>query len=390
MPIYFIFLTAGYILSQFFRSFLPVLTSALERDIGADAADLSTAAGMWFLVFASVQIPVGAALDKIGPKRTGSYLFAIGGGGGALIFAMAQAPWHISVAMGLIGIGCSPVLMSAYYILARDYPASRFAFFAALILAVGQSGLLVGSLPMALLVEVAGWRVSMLGMAVTALLVAFGIHRTVKDPPPVEGAPVASIWEVLGIRAVWPVYVLMLVSYAPAGGLRGLWAGPYFAETFGADARVIGLVTLIMSLAMIGGALFFGPADRILGTRKWINFTAVSVSAMFLAVMALSPPSSFWVATAIFACIGFSLNVYAMIMAHGRAFFPAHMVGRGVSIINFCAMGGVGLSQFATGQIYRAAEATPGTDPFTAIFTFYVCAQILGLVVYLLVQDRTD
>lgn len=389
MPFFFVLLVAGYVLSQFFRSFLPVLTVALGRDIGADASDLSTAAGMWFLVFASVQIPVGAALDRIGPRRTGSVLLAFGGGGGAAVFALAQAPWQISVAMGLIGIGCSPVLMSAYYILARSYPAARFATLAALILAVGQSGNLAGSLPLALLVEAIGWRAAMAGMALLSLAVAFGLWRFVIDPPPIEGAPVASLWEVLSIRAVWPIYILMLVAYAPAGGLRGLWAGPYFAQTYGADARVIGYVTLIMGAAMIAGSLFYGPSDRILGTRKWVNFAGVAVSAVLVAVLAMHVPSTLWGATALFAGVGFVLGNYPMIMAHGRAFFPPHMVGRGVSLINFCAMGGVGLSQMITGRIYRAAEGG-AADPFAAIFTFYLVAQVLGLVVYLFVKDRID
>ena len=169
MPFYFVFLTAAYVLSQFFRSFLPVLTVALERDIGATPSDLSAAAGTWFLIFALAQVPVGSALDRVGPRRTASILLAFGGGGGALLFAVAQAPWHITVAMGLIGIGCSPVLMSAYFILARAYPAARFATLAALILAVGQSGNLAGSLPLALLIEWVGWRAAMLGMAALSL-----------------------------------------------------------------------------------------------------------------------------------------------------------------------------------------------------------------------------
>ena len=58
----FVLLILAYVLSQFFRSFLPVLTNVLDRDIGADPADLSLAAGMWFLIFAAMQIPVAWAL----------------------------------------------------------------------------------------------------------------------------------------------------------------------------------------------------------------------------------------------------------------------------------------------------------------------------------------
>ena len=37
-------------------------------DIGATAENLASASGLWFLAFALMQIPVGVALDRIGPR----------------------------------------------------------------------------------------------------------------------------------------------------------------------------------------------------------------------------------------------------------------------------------------------------------------------------------
>ena len=53
----------GYILSQFFRAFLAVLSPALRSDIGAGPEDLAFASGLWFFAFAAMQLPVGWALD---------------------------------------------------------------------------------------------------------------------------------------------------------------------------------------------------------------------------------------------------------------------------------------------------------------------------------------
>ena len=64
------FLVAGYVLSQFYRTFLAVLTPVLGTEIGATPGDLAVSSGLWFLAFALMQLPVGAALDRIGPRRT--------------------------------------------------------------------------------------------------------------------------------------------------------------------------------------------------------------------------------------------------------------------------------------------------------------------------------
>ncbi|GAA6147393.1 MFS transporter [Pseudooceanicola nitratireducens] len=376
-------LVIAYVLSQFFRSFLPVLTNVLETDIGADAADLSLASGMWFLIFAAMQIPVGWALDQLGPRRTSGWLLLIGGGGGAALFALAQAPWQIVVAMGLIGVGCSPVLMASYYILARVYPAAMFATFAALIIAFGQAGNLAGSLPLALAVELLGWRLSLGVLALASVLVALLLLRLVIDPPPVQDAPRGSLLDVLKIRGLWLILPLTMVNYAPAAGMRGMWAGPFFAETYGADARLIGYATLIMATAMILGTFVYGPLDRIFGTRKWINVTGATISVGLVCWLAVAPPSGLWYAAALFAVIGMVLSNYPMLMAHGRAFLPPHLVGRGVTLMNLFSIGGAGLAQVITGPIYAGGGFVP-------VFLFYAGAQSIGLLIYLMSRDRMD
>ena len=59
-------LVLAYVLSQFYRAFLAVLAPVLETDLGATAEHLANASGIWFLIFAAMQIPLGAALDRIG------------------------------------------------------------------------------------------------------------------------------------------------------------------------------------------------------------------------------------------------------------------------------------------------------------------------------------
>lgn len=388
-------LVAGYVLSQFYRAFLAVLTPALEADLGATSADLAFASGLWFIVFAAMQIPVGEALDRVGPRITAVVLFALGGAGGALMFAFAQTPAHIAWAMALIGVGCSPVLMAAYYIFAKMYPVSVFATLAGSMIGFGSLGNLASSAPMAWSVDMFGWRETMVALAVATLIVSAALWVFVKDPPKSDKAqPKGSVLDLLKIKALWLIFPMMFVNYAPAAGLRGLWIGPYGTEVFGADTAMIGTMTLVMGLAMIAGNFVYGPLDRVLGTRKWLIFGGNAIGAIgCFALFAVSGGASVWTATALLALIGFTGASFPVLIAHGRAFFPDHLTGRGVTLMNLFGIGGVGVMQFVTGRlfpIWNDGAQTPDASAFDTLFLFYGVLVCCGLAIYAFCEDRTD
>lgn len=383
-----ILLSITYILSQFFRAFLAVLTPVLGTDLGATALDLSRASGAWFLVFAAMQLPVGWALDTIGPRRTTSILVAIGCGGGCAVFAMAQAPWHIISAMGLIGVGCSPILMASFYLIARGFEARVFATYAGLVIAIGNLGNIGASLPMAMMVDLIGWRASLGALGAISVVFAVLIYFITPDPKPVDSDQQGSLRDLLRIPALWLILPLMMVNYAPAAGIRGLWAGPFLEQTFASTAEQIGLATMIMGLAMVVGSALFGPMERALGTRKWLILVASFLGAGMCFGLGLFGASGYWFTVAFIVAIGVIGTGFPVIVAHAKAFIPAHLTGRGVTLLNLFGIGGVGIMQFASGQIFVSYGGE--ADAFTAVFVAFGLFVVIGAVIYLFSQDRID
>jgi len=387
-----IILTMAYVLSQFYRAFLAVLAAPLQADLGATAAQLSAASGYWFLAFALMQIPVGWALDTLGPKRTNAAILALGAGGGAMVFAAATAPWHISLAMTLIGIGCSPVLMASYYVVARSFSAAAFATMAAFILGIGSLGNIGAAFPLTLLVELFGWRLSIMMIGVITVAVAGLCYLIVKDPPKVIATQKGSVLDLLRMRAMWFILPMVLVNYAPAAGLRGLWIGPYFTDLFGSTIAQVGTVTTVMALAMIAGNFFYGPLDRLFYTRKWVIFAGNSICAALCMALYNFGQNGFWVAAGIMAGIGFFGASFPILVAHGRSFFPEHLMGRGVTLINLFAIGGVGVMQNLSARIYDAkiTDGAVAIVSYNAVILLFCVIMLLGLAIYLFSEDRTD
>jgi MFS family permease len=390
-----IVLVVAYVLSQFYRAFLAVLTPVLASDLGATAGEMSRASGLWFLVFAAMQVPVGWALDRVGPRRLAASLLALGGGGGALIFALATTPAHVQAAMVLIGIGCSPVLMASYFIFARLYSPRVFATLAGAVIGFGSLGNIAGSLPMAWAIEAFGWRETMAGLATVTAAISVVIWLTVKDPPRLlsgDGGHKGSVLELLKMPALWAVLPLVFVNYAPSMGIRGLWAGPYLEQVHRLDPTGIGWATLVMGLAMVIGNFAYGPLDRIFGTRKWVAFTGNALGMACLVALALMPHGSLATATLLLAALGLFGASYPLLMAHARSFFPAHLAGRGVTLVNLFAIGGVGLFQFASANVFAAAQSGAATSvqPFQSLFLFFAIPWALGCLIYLFSRDRLD
>lgn len=385
-------LGTGYVLSQFYRSFMAVLTPILIDELGATKADLSLASGIWFLTFALSQFVVGVCLDKYGPKRTATAFLAIAGGGGAFLFAYAQTPWMVIAAMALIGIGCSPVLMASVFIFARTYSPARFAVLTSWFVGIGSLGNVIGASPLAEAAEAFGWRNVLIGLGVLTIVVSGAIFAFVRDPERHETASAdngfSGYLNLLRMKVLWPIFPMVALGYASAAGIRGLWAGPYLADVYAADVLMIGQVTLFMALAMVIGSFVYGPLDTVFGTRKWVALVGNALGLVALVFLALNPITNITIVTISLIVIGMSGSAYGLLMAHGRAFLPAHLTGRGVTLLNFFSIGMAGVMQFISGFV--VTETTVPDQPqaaYQALFWFYAIVLAAALIIYFWAQD---
>ena len=379
-------LCIAYILSQFFRSFLAVLSSVLAYDLGAQPDDLAYALGLLFFVFAVMQIPVGWGLDRFGPRIVSSVLLLIGGGGGAFLFASAQNPSHINLSMALLGVGCSPILMASYYIFARNYSPKIFSTLAATFLGIGSLGTLIGASPLTYFVGILGWRDAVELIGIFTIFISLFLLFTVKNPDIKYESTVSSggFWSILKSKDILLIAPIAIICYAPVAGLRGIWLGPYFEKKFEASIDEIGTIGLIMSLGMIFGTFFYGPLDRIFKTRKWIVLIGNFICLLSVAALSFLPELSYNFAIISFALIGFFGMSFPVVVAHGRSFVPIELSGRGVTLMNLFAIGGVGVLQALSGLVFER------TGDFGAVFSVYFILILIGLVVYFWSKDNTS
>jgi predicted MFS family arabinose efflux permease len=388
-------LLPGYILSIFYRSFLSVIAGPVMTDLAIGPREFGLMGSAWFFAFALAQFPVGWALDRIGPRRTVMACMAVGTAG-AFLFATASHVAFSILAMVMVGIGCSPVFMSALYLFARSTDQADFAVRASLFIGIGSFGNLAGAAPLAWAAAHFGWRPSMLMVAGFFALATLLAAMLVRDPPPVDKASTGQeglLQGLASIMAIWPLWLIApvtLSSYAILVTVRGLWIGPYMTAVHGLDAVGSGEAALVMAVAMTVGAFAYGALEKALGQPKLLVAAGTLLTTLSFAALAFFGHRSALVATVLFAFIGFAGFTYALLMAHARMFFPGHLIGRGMTFVNFLFIAGAAIAQSASGWLIAAGQKA-GFEPaatFANLHWIFSGVLLASTAVYLLAPAR--
>ena len=387
-----VFLTflAAYVLSQFYRSFLAVIAPELAHELLLDPQALGNLQAFWILGFVATQFPVGWALDTLGPRRTVS-LQMLAAVIGALLFSTAHSALALNIAMLLIGAGCGAIYMGAIYMFGRIAPPQRFALLCSWLLGLGTAGNLLAASPLAWVAQSIGWRGAMIGMAAATALSATSVLLLIRDPVRItthgSRGLFGGVGDILMIRELWPLLPITAVSYAVVLAERGLWAGPDFSSVFGREPVARGNALRGMAAAMSAGAMAYGPLDRLLGTRKWVVFGGVAITALCFAALAI-PGLSLTTAIVTMGLLGGFGMTYGVLMAHGRSFVPDHLLGRGITLLNVLFIGGAGVLQPLSGALMKRLADTPPEQAYAMLHLIFAGLLGLSLTIYLFARDN--
>jgi predicted MFS family arabinose efflux permease len=383
-------------LSQFHRSALGVIAPELSADLALTPAMLGAANGMFFAAILVMQLPVGIALDRLGPRLVVAGLSVIAVLG-LVLQGLATDGTTLLVARALIGIGCAASFMSAVVLCARWYAGGDMTLALSRIFALSQIGILLAGAPLAWLAGWLGWREAFLVAALLTGLAALAWWRLVQNDPPHKPAPARkpeslrealrgqfSIWRLPGLSRV---LALHLVAYAAAATVIGLWAGPYLADVHGLDANARGRALAAMGLAMPIGLLLVGPLEKHFFPRAGLITAGAALSALMLIGLALWPTPPLPVALGLLVGLIFFSSYPVLLVTEARGLFPDHLVGRGATTVNMAQLVGSALLPLLVGLVigfFPMAEAARPEAAYRAGFAVLAGSLLLGLAGWLL------
>jgi predicted MFS family arabinose efflux permease len=388
-------------LSQFHRSALGVIAPELSADLALTPAMLGAANGMFFAALLVMQLPLGIALDRLGPRLVVAGLSAIAVLG-LFLQSLATDGTTLLLARALIGIGSAASFMAAVVLCARWYGGGEMTMALSRVFALSQAGILLAGAPLALLAGWLGWREAFLVSALCTGLAALVWWRLVRNDPPDRPAPprrAESIMEALrGQFSIWRlpglprVLALHLVAYAAAATVIGLWAGPYFADVHGLNANERGLALAAMGIAMPIGLLLIGPLERRFFARAPLITAGAALSALMLLVLALWPAPPLPVALGLLVGLVLFSSYPVLLVTEARLLFPDHLVGRGASTVNMAQVLGSSLLPLLVGLVvgfFPMVEAARPEAAYRAGFAVLAASLLLGLAGWVFLHRPT-
>lgn len=381
----------AFALAYFFSALMRAITATLSPELSAEfdltASDLGLLAGGYFFGFALTQLPMGAWLDRHGPRRVvlGFLTMAVLG---CAAFALADSFAGLLAARVLVGMGVSACLMGPLTGFRRWLDPATQMRANSWMLMTGSLGMVASTLPVQWLLPLTGWRgmfwalaaATLLCMAVLALVAP--AWRQSAEPGQTQADPVAPgygiVWQHPYFQQLLP---LGLVNYGGMIAIQTLWAGPWMVKVAGRTPAEAAAGLFGINLSMLTAFWLWGLVTPHLARRRIRSEDLIAwglpLSMLLLLVIVLMGGQAGWVMWALYctSCTVVTLSQPAIGMA-----LPAQAAGRGLSAFNLAIFLGVFLVQWAIGLLIDAFALTGWTEPerFRAALLVFALASVLA------------
>ena len=385
----------GYFISYFFRNVNAIIEADLVGDLGFSAASLGLLTSVYFISFASFQLPLGLLLDRFGPRRTESVLL-IFAALGALIFSMAESLSGLILGRLLIGFGVSACLMASFKAYVLWFPPDRLPLMNGLQMVAGGLGAMSATVPLRTALEFTDWRGVFLilsGLALFSALVLWLVYPEKEGstgPVPMK-KQLEGLKTVLTSRPFLAIAPLVMFSQSAQMAIQGLWAKPWLRDVAGLDEAECANHLMWMMAAMMAGFFLLGLlSERLYHARK-ISPVTVGVSAMAVFIVLQLLMALGWTAQPMLLMTAFSFFATAGILPYAglSQIFPKDLSGRVSTSLNLTVFLGAFAVQWGLGEIislWPIQGKGYAPESYGAAFGSLAVLQLFGLLWFIVLN----
>ena len=345
---------------------------ATER-FNTTAAQLSSLAVLQLVVYASMQIPVGIALDKFGPRimlGCGALIMAAG----QLIVAFAPGlEWAVLGRM-LVGMGDAFTFISMIRMVNNWLTGKAAALAQQWLATIGQLGQIVSAIPFAAGLAVYGWTSAFSALAVSGLVAGVFVFIAALDSPQGRVKSQSNFAGVVGAlrinfnrSPVKAAFWTHFLTQSSGNVFALLWGVPFLVEANGkSPAFASGMLTLfVITNAAMGPVVGFLTA-RYQGQRHVLVLASgFSILAIWAIALFVPSPLPDFLVVLLVIVLGFGGPVSMVAFDYSRSYVSNRELGAANGFIN---IGGFLAALLMIGAIGLALDAQRAVNPEVALY----------------------
>ena len=318
------------------------LDAAKRFEISAGV--LGTFAVVQLLVYAAMQIPVGAMVDRVGPRAmvvAGALLMAVG----QAALALAESFPAALLARVLVGAGDAMTFISVLRLIASWFAPRQVPVLTQVTGLVGQGGQILSVIPLVAVLHTAGWTPAFLSAASLSVLAAVLTLVAVRDTPDggrsTDESPswarirhdLVSAWQHPGTRlGLWTHFTTQFSGTV----FVMLWGYPFLISGEGLTRQSAGALFTVMVLSgMAAGPVIGVLVSRHPLRRSWLVLGIVgAVITVWTVVLSLSSPAPEWLLLVLVLVLSVSGPGSMIGFDYARTFNPPNRFGTATGIVN--------------------------------------------------------
>ena len=344
----------GHYLSLLLRNVNSLLAPHLVGSLSLSPGQLGLLTSVFFLSYALVQLPVGIALDRYGPRKVQLVLMLVAAAG-TLLFAKGESFAQLAFARALIGLGLGACFMSAVKVISSWISPGKVPSVHGYLIAVGGLGSASATVPVRMALEHTDWRGLFVALAALTACAGILIWMVAPREAPVRSARVPTLKSVLDVYrepAFRKTISLILIPHTVFFGIQGLWIGRWLTDVARFPEAAVAYLLYMSMAAVIFGAIVVGIGTERAARRgiKPLDLAGFGV-AVFVGVqcmIVLNYAPSYQLLAVLFTLVGTITGMEYAIVAQT---VPRELTGRASTCLNLLIFVGAFLVQAGFGLV---------------------------------------
>jgi MFS family permease len=349
------------------------------------ASQLASLAVLQLVVYAAMQIPVGIALDRFGPRimlGCGALIMA----SGQLIVAFAPGlEWAVAGRM-LVGMGDAFTFISMIRMVNNWMSGKAAALAQQWLATIGQLGQIVSAIPFAAGLAIFGWSSAFSALALSGLVAGVFVFIAALDTQTGRvrsESNFAQVFAALRINfnrsSVKAAFWTHFLTQSSGNVFALLWGVPFLVEANGkSTAFASAMLTLfVFTNAAMGPVVGYLTARYQARRHVLVLTSGMSILVMWALALSIPSPLPDMVVALLVIVLGFGGPVSMVAFDYSRSYVANKELGAANGFIN---IGGFLAALLMIGAIGLALDVQRNLNPGVALydpqhFKFALCVQ---------------